>query len=104
MAELARIGAEKVEPGTAVHLDGGRDGVCLVRIGEDYFAVADRCSHANVALSEGDIDVDECTVECWKHGSAFSLLDGRPLSLPATVPVATYDVTVDGGVVVVSDR
>jgi 3-phenylpropionate/trans-cinnamate dioxygenase ferredoxin subunit len=101
VAELARIRAEKVEPGTAVHVDGGPDGVCLVRIGEEFHALADRCSHANVALSEGDIDVEECTVECWKHGSTFSLLDGQPQCLPATQPVAVYEVRREGDDVVV---
>ncbi len=101
MAELARIRADKVEPGSAVRVDGGPDGVCLVRIGEDFHAVADRCSHANVALSEGDIDVEECTVECWKHGSTFSLLDGQPQCLPATQSVPVYEVRRDGDDVVV---
>jgi 3-phenylpropionate/trans-cinnamate dioxygenase ferredoxin subunit len=101
MAELGRIRADKVDPGSAVHVDGGPDGVCLVRIGDDFHAVADRCSHANVALSEGDIDVEECTVECWKHGSTFSLLDGQPQCLPATQPVPVYEVRRDGDDVVV---
>ena len=47
MAELGRIRADKVEPGTAVRLDGGPDGVCLVRIGDDFYAIGDRCSHAD---------------------------------------------------------
>jgi 3-phenylpropionate/trans-cinnamate dioxygenase ferredoxin subunit len=56
-----------------------------------------------VSLSEGEVDPDECSIECWKHGSTFSLLDGRPQSLPATQPVRVYSVRVDGDEVVVSD-
>ena len=52
MTELARIPAAKVEAGTAIRLEGGPDGVCLVRIEDEFFAVADRCSHAQVLLSE----------------------------------------------------
>ncbi|MDQ2753993.1 MAG: Rieske 2Fe-2S domain-containing protein [Actinomycetota bacterium] len=76
--------------------------VCLVRIGDHFYAIEDRCSHANVALSEGDVDVEDCTIECWKHGSAFSLVDGQPQSLPATQSVPVYTVTVDGDEVVVT--
>jgi nitrite reductase/ring-hydroxylating ferredoxin subunit len=104
MTELARIPAAKVEAGTAIRLEGGPDGVCLVRIEDEFFAVADRCSHAQVLLSEGDVDAEECSIECWKHGSTFSLRDGQPQSLPATQPVQTYPVRIDGDDVVVSDR
>jgi 3-phenylpropionate/trans-cinnamate dioxygenase ferredoxin subunit len=103
MAELGRIGADKVESGSAVRLDGGPDGVCLVRIGDDFYAISDRCSHADYSLAEGDIDADERSIECWKHGSAFSLVDGQPQSLPATQPVPVYNVHREGDDVVVTD-
>ncbi len=103
MGEIARIEAAKVAPGTAVRIEGGPDGVCLVRVGDDFYAIADRCSHADVRLSEGEVDEDERSVECWKHGSTFSLLDGSPQSLPATQPVAVYEVRRDGDDVVVAE-
>lgn len=101
MAEVARVEVDKTEDGRAVRLEGGPDGICLVRIGERFFALSDRCSHANVPLSEGDVDADDCTVECWKHGSTFSLSDGHPQCLPATQPVRVYEVRVEGTDVVV---
>jgi 3-phenylpropionate/trans-cinnamate dioxygenase ferredoxin component len=100
-SELARIPAAAVEPGSAVHLQGGHDGICLVRVGESFYAVEDRCSHEDVPLSEGEVDAEECTIECWKHGSTFSLVDGLPQSLPATRPVAVYRVERNGDDVVV---
>ena len=103
MAELARVHADKVQPGTSLRLDVGTEGVCLVRIGDDFYAISDRCSHANVPLSEGDVDEFERTVECWKHGSTFSLIDGQPQCLPATQPVRVFKVTRDGDDVVVSE-
>jgi 3-phenylpropionate/trans-cinnamate dioxygenase ferredoxin subunit len=101
VTEEVRVRRDDVEPGTAIRLDAGPDGVCLVRIGDDFYAISDRCSHANVSLSEGDVNPEDCWIECWKHGSAFSLKDGRPQSLPATVPVPVYEVHVDGDEVVV---
>ncbi len=97
-----RVPRTDVAPGSARRLDGGPHGVCLVRVGDDYYAIGDRCSHADVSLSEGEIDVDDCWIECWKHGSAFSLRDGTPQSLPATRPVPVYAVSVDGDDVVVT--
>ena len=69
--------------------------VAVARQGEEFFAVEDTCSHAAVALSEGD--VEDCTVECWLHGSKFDLRTGKPTGLPATEPVATFPVDVRDG-------
>lgn len=82
----------------------GREFVAVVRIDDDLYAIGDRCTHQDISLSEGEIDRDERTLECWKHGSAFSLSDGEPLSLPAVRPVPTYAVTVvDGRVLLTVD-
>ena len=77
-----------------VDLDGTP--VAVVRVGDRVYAIGDICSHAEVSLSDGEVDLDECALECPKHGSLFSLETGDPLSLPAVRPVATYAVTVDG--------
>ena len=66
----------------------------------DIHAIDDTCSHANVSLSEGD--VEETAIECWLHGSRFDLRSGRPIGLPATIPIAVYPVKIDGGDVLVS--
>ena len=60
-------------------------------------AIDDTCSHAEVSLSEGE--VDDCTIECWLHGSRFDLRTGQPTALPATRPVDVYPVRVDDDVV-----
>jgi len=73
--------------------------IALVRHGDEVFAIRDECSHAEIALSEGD--VEDCTIECWLHGSRFDLRTGAALGLPATEPVAVYPVHLDGGDVLV---
>ena len=83
-----------------IELEGTVDGcgaVAVVRIDDDLYAIGDRCTHQDISLAEGEVDRDERTLECWKHGSAFSLVDGEPLSLPAVRPVPTYTVTVADG-------
>jgi 3-phenylpropionate/trans-cinnamate dioxygenase ferredoxin component len=69
--------------------------VAVARHGEEVFALQNMCSHAAVALSEGE--VEDCTVECWLHGSRFDLRTGKPTGLPATEPVATFPVDVRDG-------
>jgi 3-phenylpropionate/trans-cinnamate dioxygenase ferredoxin subunit len=56
-------------------------------------ALDDKCSHGEISLSEGFVDNE--TVECWAHGAKFDLNSGKPLSLPAYEPVATYEVLID---------
>jgi 3-phenylpropionate/trans-cinnamate dioxygenase ferredoxin subunit len=73
--------------------------IALVRSCGEVFAISDICSHAEVSLSEGD--VEDCSIECWLHGSRFDLRTGAPTGLPATKPVATYPVTVEGDDVLV---
>lgn len=64
--------------------------------GGKFLAVGDVCSHAEAFLHEGEVDVDLGTIECPRHGSTFDLETGRPRSLPATTPVPTYRVKVEG--------
>ncbi len=73
----------------------------VVRLGELVYALEDRCSHANVALSDGDIWPDDCAIECPKHGAQFSLASGDALTLPATRSVTSYPTSTEDGVVTV---
>jgi 3-phenylpropionate/trans-cinnamate dioxygenase ferredoxin subunit len=93
LADIADGGALRVE------VDGVA--VSLVRIGDDVYAIGDRCSHADVSLSDGEVDAGACTIECPKHGSEFDLRTGKPLSLPAIRPVPAYDVVVRDGEVLI---
>jgi 3-phenylpropionate/trans-cinnamate dioxygenase ferredoxin subunit len=88
------------EPGSLrVELDGaGPEAVAVVRFEGEVFAIDDVCSHAEVPLSEGDVEEfnGAPTIECWLHGSCFDLTSGRPTNLPATEPVPVYPVRVEG--------
>src|SRR5215208_8311444 len=65
----------------------------------ELMAVEDRCSHDDGNLLEGEVDADTCTVECPRHGSVFDLRTGKPLNLPAYVPIDTFPVSVEDGVI-----
>jgi 3-phenylpropionate/trans-cinnamate dioxygenase ferredoxin component len=77
--------------------------LAVIRSGDEVFAIRDECSHAAIALSEGDVDAVDgvCTIECWLHGSTFDLRTGKPTTLPAFEPVAVYPVRVEGDDVLV---
>ena len=102
MTDAIRLcAADEVKPGTAKRFDVEGHRIALVRIGEDFYALGDECSHEDYSLSEGEVLEDECEIECWKHGSTFSLTTGEPQSLPAVKPVPVYEIVRDGDDVLV---
>ncbi|MDF2091920.1 non-heme iron oxygenase ferredoxin subunit [Knoellia sp. 3-2P3] len=85
--ELPEVGVAAADVnGTVIAIARDEDG--------HVHAVNDTCTHANVSLSEGELE--GCTLECWLHGSRFDLVTGEPSGPPATVPVAVYPVKIDG--------
>lgn len=95
---------EEIASGTAKRVMVDGVAVAVVRIEDDVYAIADKCSHADVSLSDGMVWCDSKQIECIKHGSAFSLETGEPDTLPATQPVAVYRAEVVNGDIVVSSQ
>ena len=87
---------DDLAPGEVRRFDLGSVRVAVVRIDDDWYAVGDRCTHQDISLSEGEVHPESREIECWKHGSCFSLVTGEPSSLPATKAVPVYDVRLDG--------
>ncbi len=101
MAEIDVAAADEFRPGSSKIVQQGSLFVGVYNCGGELYAIEDRCSHDDGPLCEGDWDEDLCRVVCPRHGSAFELASGRPLSLPATEPVETYPVRiVDGSIMV----
>ena len=71
----------------------------MFNCGGELLAIENRCSHDDGELLEGEVDWDDCRVECPRHGSWFDLRTGQPLNLPAYVPVETFPVSVEAGVI-----
>ena len=88
---------DDVPEGEARRFEVDHRPIAVVNLGEEGFRAVDAiCSHAHYFLDEGEVDVDFGTIECPKHGSTFDLTTGRPRTLPATVPVETFPVKVEG--------
>jgi 3-phenylpropionate/trans-cinnamate dioxygenase ferredoxin subunit len=90
---------EEFPPGSTKIVSHGWLSVGVYNCGGSLYAIEDRCSHDDGPLAEGDWDEDTCRVICPRHGSAFDLATGRPMSLPAFEPVDVYPVTVEDGIV-----
>jgi 3-phenylpropionate/trans-cinnamate dioxygenase ferredoxin subunit len=99
MAWERACAASEVADGQAIRVEVDGLDVAIVRSGDDFYAIEDECSHASVALSEGD--VEGCEIECWMHGSRFDLRTGKPTGPPATEPVPIFPVRLDGADVLV---
>ena len=80
---------------TGVRIVDGDNAVAVFRVDDGVHVIADRCSHAEASLSEGEVFGNE--VECPRHGAEFDLTTGRALTLPATKPVAVYAAAVRDG-------
>ncbi len=71
--------------------------IAVANLGAEGFRAVDAiCSHAHYFLDEGEVDVEDQTIECPKHGSTFDLNTGAPVTLPATLPVRAYATKTDG--------
>jgi nitrite reductase/ring-hydroxylating ferredoxin subunit len=85
---------QDVEPGNARCIEAAGHYIALYNVDGTFYATDDECSHAEASLSDGWLEDYEIT--CPLHGSAFDVRTGRPLCLPATKPVRTYPVRVEG--------
>ena len=92
---------EELPPGTMKLVSAGLIDLGVYNCGGSLYAIEDRCSHDDGPLAEGDWEPDECVVVCPRHGSRFELASGKPLTLPAYLPVETFPVSVRDGIVVV---
>lgn len=90
---------EKLPRGRGVRVTIGDTRIAMFRIGDDVYAIGDRCSHAEASLAEGELW--DTSVECPRHGSEFDLKSGEPHALPATEPVPVYEVSIEDGTVYV---
>ena len=99
MAELTVCPLKDLPPGSMKLVRAGEIAVGVYNIDGELYALEDRCSHDDGPLVEGDWEPDEGIVICPRHGSMFDIRTGRALTLPAYLPVETFSVRVDDGVV-----
>jgi 3-phenylpropionate/trans-cinnamate dioxygenase ferredoxin subunit len=95
MVELVKVAqVADVPPGEGRKVTVGGRAIALFNCGGTIYAVDDTCTHAEASLSEGFLE--DYVVECPLHGAQFDVRTGAVVAMPAAVPVASYDVRVEG--------
>ena len=95
--KVARIG--DVTPGTVAYVEADGEEIALCRVGDEFYAIANVCTHDGGPLDQGYLDDHE--IECPRHGARFDIRTGAVQALPAIVPIPTYEVRVEGDSVLV---
>ncbi len=99
------VSADAIVEGTVQAFDVGDIEIAVARCDGEFYAFTNICSHEHAYLSEGEVDPDECVIECPLHGARFDMATGRVRALPATEPIGTYPIrVVDGQVEVAIDE
>ena len=96
---MADLALDSIIEGKPVKLTKAGKEICVVRVGDEVFAIEDNCSHQDAALSEGE--QSGYKIECWLHAAEFDIRTGEALTPPAVQAVKTYAVKIDGNDVVV---
>ena len=99
MAEIDVCPVEELPPGSMKLVHAGEISVGVYNVNGTLCAIEDRCSHDDGPLAEGDFDAEAGVAICPRHGSQFDVRTGRALTLPAYLPVETFEVFVEDGVV-----
>jgi 3-phenylpropionate/trans-cinnamate dioxygenase ferredoxin subunit len=101
MPRLDVCAAAELPAGSARVIHAGPVSIGVYNLGGKLYALEDRCSHDDGPLAEGELDAEVGVAVCPRHGARIDIRSGRPLTLPAVLPVATFPVLVEDGRVVV---
>jgi len=100
MTRLRVCAVGELAPGSSVTVQGDEK-IAVYRTGDgEFYATSDTCTHEEWSLGE-DSDLEGCEVTCPLHMARFDLRTGKPLCLPATTPLTTYEVRVEDGTIFV---
>jgi 3-phenylpropionate/trans-cinnamate dioxygenase ferredoxin subunit len=98
---MSEILFDTLVEGKPVAIDVDGTPVCVVKVAEEVFAVADTCTHAEASLAEGEVNGSK--IECWLHGAEFDLKTGKALTPPATEALKTFNVKRNGNQLTISN-
>ena len=98
---MSEIAFDTLIEGKPVVIEVDGTAVCIVKVGDEVFAVADTCTHAEASLSEGEVTGGK--IECWLHGAEFDLKTGQALTPPATEALKTFNIKRNGNQLVITN-
>jgi len=91
-----------IPPGHAARVEIDEVPIAIFNLEGEFHCIDDTCTHQEASLSEGDLDLERCAIECPLHGSAFDLRTGDAITLPAVEPVRVHRVEITDGTIRVS--
>ncbi|MGH2720895.1 MAG: Rieske (2Fe-2S) protein [Actinomycetota bacterium] len=101
MGELVPVGkVDDIVDGEMASFDAAGVRIAVANVDGDFYAFDDSCTHRGCSLAEGDIE--EHSVVCACHGGEFDIETGEVIGGPPTVPISTYEVQVEDGVIKVA--
>lgn len=89
---MAEVG--EIPPGLVKVAEIGDYRIAVCNVKGEFYAIDDVCTHDGGPLDQGEL-LDHL-IECPRHGARFDVRTGRPVTLPAVIPVNTYKVIVEG--------
>ena len=98
---MSEILFDTLVEGKPVAIDVDGTSVCVVKVADEVFAVADTCTHAEASLAEGEVTGSK--IECWLHGAEFDLKTGKALTPPATEALKTFNVKRNGNQLIITN-
>jgi 3-phenylpropionate/trans-cinnamate dioxygenase ferredoxin subunit len=94
MAKQAVAKLSEIAPGTTRRVVVDSTEVLLCNVGGTIYAIEDVCTHDGGPLDQGELEGEQ--VVCPRHGATFDVRTGDALTLPAVMPLMTFEVTVEG--------
>ena len=98
---MSEIAFDTLVEGKPVAIDVDGTPVCVVKVADEVFAVADTCTHSEASLAEGEVTGSK--IECWLHGAEFDLKTGKALTPPATEALKTFNVNRNGNQITITN-
>ena len=71
--------------------------IVICRLRDEYFAIENRCSHAQSAFNAGRVRGYQ--IICPLHGATFDIRDGSATSLPAKQPIRSFPLRIVDGMI-----
>jgi len=98
---MSEIAFDTLIEGKPVSIEVDGTPVCVVKVADEVFAVADTCTHSEASLAEGEVTGGK--IECWLHGAEFDLKTGEALTPPATQALKTFNVIRNGNQITITN-
>ncbi|MDE0885573.1 MAG: Rieske 2Fe-2S domain-containing protein [Myxococcota bacterium] len=94
--EEFEVDTEGLAPGEMKAFRWGEISVLVCNVDGEFYALENRCSHADIPLDSGTLR--GCELECISHGAVFDVRNGKALELPGRSSLRVFSAELTGRV------